>query len=184
VDRQEVIASDAELSGSTLTLALPSPVNEDQEVSVAFDHIFAAERIAIFVDGAGNAMDSFRWQPVANRSTVLVANEPVTTSVLLSRTLLELEEGDSATYTVALSSQPSADVMVNITRFPDAPLAMPFLTMTFTPENWNVPQEVTIEAESDDDDHSHLAFLNHTAIGGGYHLETAEMRVVIRDNNG
>ena len=109
--------------------------------------------------------------------------DAVETGVLLSQTDLELEEGESATYTVALSSQPSADVTVNITRFPDAPLALPFLTMTFTPEDWNVPQEVTVVAESDDDDQNHELFLNHTAHGGGYHLQTAEIRVVIKDKD-
>ncbi len=55
--------------------------------------------------------------------------------------------------------------------------------MTFSPEDWNVPQEVTVVAESDDDADNHEVFLNHTAHGGGYHLETAETRVVIRDND-
>ncbi len=117
------------------------------------------------------------------------ANELFTTDVVLSHALLEMEEGESATYTVALSSQPSDDVKVYITRTPidrgpHAPLALPFLTMSFTPENWNVPQEVTIVAERDDDDDDHLIFLTHTAHGGGYHLESIEMSVVIRDNNG
>ncbi|MCE2502128.1 MAG: hypothetical protein J4G13_14910 [Dehalococcoidia bacterium] len=116
------------------------------------------------------------------------ANELFTTDVVLSHALLEMEEGESATYTVALSSQPSDDVKVYITRTPidrgpHAPLALPFLSMSFTPENWNVPQEVTIVAEPDDDTDDHLIFLTHTAHGGGYHLECTEMSVVIRDNN-
>ena len=116
------------------------------------------------------------------------ANEPVTTDVVLSHALLEMEEGESATYTVALSSQPSDDVKVYITRTPfdrgpHAPLALPFLIMSFTTENWNVPQEVAIMAERDDDTDDHLIFLTHTAHGGGYHLECIEMSVVITDNN-
>ena len=127
-------------------------------------------------------------QPSVGKSAVTPAPTGVSTGALLSHELLEMKEGDSATYTVALSSQPSDDVAVNITRTPadrgsHAPLALPFLTVTFTPDNWNVPQEVTIVAESDDDHDPHLIYLNHTAHGGGYYLETAEMRVVISDGD-
>ena len=184
VDGHEVIASDAVLSGGTLTLVLPSEVTDGQEVTVTFDNVFAAEGIPVFMDGAGNGMSGFDSQPVVNLSTALaVANSMEdATSVVLSETLIELDEGDSVTYTLALSSRPSEDVMVNITRTPYAPLALPFLTMTFTPENWDEPQAVTIEAESDDNSLNHLTFLNHTAHGGGYDLETAELRVVIKDS--
>ena len=125
----------------------------------------------------------------AGQMAALTADEPISTTVLLSHTLLDLEEGESATYTVALSSQPSDDVMVNITRTPhdlgsNAPLALPFLTMNFTPDNWNVPQEVTVVAERDADHDHHLIYLSHTAHGGGYHLEHAEMSVVIKDSDG
>ena len=116
-------------------------------------------------------------------------NEPVSTEVLLSHELVEMVEGDSATYTVALSSEPTDDVTVIITRVPSdlgdhAPLALPFLTMYFTPGNWNVPQEVAIVAERDDDDQDHLIYLAHTAHGGGYHLEDTELSVVITDSEG
>ncbi len=130
--------------------------------------------------------------PEASKSedpAIQTANEPVTTDVVLSHHTPELEEGESATYTVALSSQPTGDVKLNITRTPadlglHAPLALPFLYTWLTPENWNVPQEITVVAEPDDDTDDHLIFLTHTAHGGGYHLETIEMSVVITDNNG
>ena len=183
VGGEDVIASDAELSGSTLYLSLGTEINEDQEITVTYGSILAEEGVPIFVDGAGNAMNSFDSQPVDNLSTVPDVSAEDTYRVLLSETLLELDEGESVTYTVVLSSQPSEDVLVNITRFPHAPLSLPFLTMTFTPENWNEPLSVTLEAESDDDELSHLTFLNHTAHGGGYYLETTELRVVISDDD-
>ena len=195
VEGQEAIAGNAELSGNTLTLSLADEVTEGQKVTVTFENVFANEGIPIFVDGAGNAMQGFDSQPVYNLSTsfqVAYSKDdatPAATDVVLSDTLLEMEEGESATYTVALSAQPSDEVIVNITRTPlsckaHAPLALPFLTMYFTQENWDVPQDVTIKAEADEDSNNHVIFLTHTAHGGGYYLETKEMRVVIRDIEG
>ncbi len=118
-----------------------------------------------------------------------VVGEPPSPELLLSHTRLEMVGGESATYTVALSTQPSEDVLVIITRVPDdlgdhAPLALPFLTMTFTPDNWNVPYEVAIVAEHDDDDLDHLIYLSHTAHGGEYRHKSNELSVAISDSNG
>ena len=112
-------------------------MSERQEVTVTFDDVFADEGVPILIDGAGNAMAEFYSEPVANRSTnpVFDYSAEVTTDVVLSYALIELEEGESWTYTVALSSHPSEDVLVNITSTPYVPLALPFLTITLTPEN-------------------------------------------------
>ena len=150
---------------------------------MTYGSILAEEGVPIIVDSAGNAMNGFDSLQVENLSTAFDGTAEGAYKVVLSESLLELEEGDSATYTVVLSSQPSEDVTVNITRFPHAPLNLPFLTMTFKAENWNTPQSVTVGAEGDQDELSHLTFLTHTAHGGGYHLETSELRVVISDDD-
>ena len=190
VDGQDVVASDASLSGDTLTLVLPAEVWEGQKVEVTFKNIFESQGIPFFIDGAGNGMEGFASEPVANLSAGLEIEYSMEASpgVVLSDTYIELQEGESWTYTVALSMKPSDEVRVNITRTPlsreaHAPLALPFLTMYFTPENWDVPQDVTIEAEADEDGHDHVIFLTHTAHGGGYHLETKETLVVISDTD-
>ena len=187
VDGQKVIATGASLSGDTLTLVLPAPTWEGQEIEVTFDDIFEAEGTPIFMDGVGNSMAGFASATVANLSLGLEIEYSLeaTPDVVLSDTLIDLEEGESYTYAAALSMKPSDEVSVVITRTPlsrgpHAPLALPFLTMYFTPENWDVPQDVTIEAEADEDVHDHV-ILTHTAYGGGYHLEGGEIRVVIRD---
>ena len=40
--------------------------------------------------------------------------------------------------------------------------------LTFTPENWNVPQTVTLKAVHDDDARDGAVVLTHAASGGGY----------------
>ena len=63
------------------------------------------------------------------------------------------EDGTTATFTVVLDSQPSADVTIDIssndaTEGTVSPA--PPLTLTFTDANWNLPQTVTVTGQDDD----------------------------------
>jgi parallel beta-helix repeat protein len=51
--------------------------------------------------------------------------------------------GSSGSYTVSLSSPPSADVAISLTH--DKPLTLSATSLTFTPANWSVPQAVTVK---------------------------------------
>ena len=72
------------------------------------------------------------------------------------------EGGNSDTYQVLLNSQPTADVTINLQ--PDAQATVDQNTLTFTPENWSVPQTVTINAIDDDvsENFSSPATISHT----------------------
>lgn len=60
-----------------------------------------------------------------------------------------VEAGATDTYTVALNSQPSADVTIAITN-PGSPLNIsPSSPLVFTSANYNVPQTVTVSATND-----------------------------------
>ena len=54
-------------------------------------------------------------------------------------------------YTVKLSSEPTATTTVGITGHVDAPLSLSGVsassTLTFTASNWNTPQTVTVTAD-------------------------------------
>ncbi len=51
-------------------------------------------------------------------------------------------------YTVVLSTQPATDVVVNISDS-SAALVLNTSTLTFTPTNWNIPQNVSVTASED-----------------------------------
>ena len=57
------------------------------------------------------------------------------------------EGGDSDSYTIALSNQPSSEVTVDI--ITDEQIDTNIATLTFSPENWNQPQEVIVSATED-----------------------------------
>jgi hypothetical protein len=72
------------------------------------------------------------------------------------------EGGASASYSLVLTSQPSANVVVTIT--PDGQLAAAPTTLTFTPANWNVPQAVTVTAIDDSaDEGAHTGTISHSS---------------------
>ena len=93
------------------------------------------------------------------------------------------EGGAVDDYTLALTSQPSADVTLVVT--PGTQLIAGPSTLTFTPANWNVAQTVTVGAVNDGVvEGPHTGTLTHATSGGGYDGVTApELVVDITDND-
>ena len=105
---------------------------------------------------------------------------------------LTLTEGGAASrYTMVLRTQPRGMVRVQssvpavggvevASRIKVVPSVL-----TFTQNSWNVPQMVTVNYPEDDIDHDNVpdAMVRHTASGGGYDMETADVTVTIRDND-
>ena len=99
--------------------------------------------------------------------TVTVTDDD-TAGVTVSVTTLTLDEGASATYTVALNAQPAADVLIridlnNLDVGVDANAGRAGLQafMLFTPGNWNMPQTVKVSAAQDADAADDQAQLDH-----------------------
>jgi predicted extracellular nuclease len=71
------------------------------------------------------------------------------------------EGGATDTYTIALRSQPTADVTVTLNS--DAQVTASATTLTFTPANWNVAQTVTVTAVDDTAvEGNHTGTITHT----------------------
>ena len=75
---------------------------------------------------------------------------------------LVTEGGNSDTYQVLLNSQPTANVTINLQ--PDGQSSLDRDTLVFTPQNWNVPQTVTVNAvdDSNAESFSHGSAIAHT----------------------
>ena len=93
------------ISGSTVTLTLASAVTAGQTVTLSY--AIAELPDDPIQDLAGNT---------AARISAPQTMSNVTPGILLSQTSLTVAEGDSATYTVRLNAQPSADVTVTVAR--------------------------------------------------------------------
>jgi hypothetical protein len=81
---------------------------------------------------------------------VAVQQPGITVSYLLNKTRVFVDErnaGETDGYRVRLSTQPTANVTVSITS--DADITVSPTSLTFTPDNWNLVQIVTVTAVND-----------------------------------
>lgn len=158
VDGQDDVLSDNDyISGNELWLELTFPVSGDQELTVSYDNMFAVNGAGIIVDSSGNAAPFFSDKPVTNNLSSYETPDrtPVFT---LSTQDLRISEGNSATYTVSLIDQPSDDVTINVT--PHFVQSTP-TSLTFTADNWDTPQTVTVSTFTDHDSIDAWAIVRH-----------------------
>ena len=148
VDDHRPYITDAEISGTELTLTLDTPITGGQTVEVAYDNVFAADVSGLLVDDAGNALAPFSDHVVTNNSTL--ADNPDALWAMVSSHSLTVKKGGSSTYTMTLGSQPEEDVTVSLTVMPEGHLTASPQELTFTPENWDTPQTITLTAGDDD----------------------------------
>ena len=108
-----------------------------------------------------------------------------TAAIVLSETGLTVTEGDAAgvLYTVRLATQPSGSVTVSITGHDGTDLTLDKTTLTFTVDNWNTAQTVTVKAGQDNDGANDTGTLTHTASGGDYVNVTKDLPVTVTDDD-
>ena len=103
--------------------------------------------------------------------------------LVLSKTSLEPDEGSSESYTVALATQPSAEVTVTITGHSGTDLTLDKTSLTFTTTDWNTAQTVSVTAGQDDDEVDDEVTLKHAASGGGYGSVSKDLDVTVLDDD-
>ena len=85
--------------------------------------------------------------------------------LVLSVSSLTITEGSSASYTVKLEAEPTATLTVYITGRSGTDLTLNEESLTFTTDNWNSRQTVTVSAGEDTDDANDNATLKHVVFG-------------------
>ena len=122
-------------------------------------------------------------------ATVTITDDD-TAGVTVSETALSIDEGGSDTYTVVLDTQPTSSVTVTIAGHASTDITLTGDTLTnnaltFTAENWDTAQTVTVSAGEDDDTNADPAVtLTHTVAGGDYEgLNAAGVTVSVTEND-
>jgi hypothetical protein len=88
--------------------------------------------------------NAFEVRASCSAGTAAIAVTPTTG-------LVTTERGGSATFTVVLGSQPTADVRVALSSSDATEGTVSPASLTFTPANWNAPQTVTVTGVNDAD---------------------------------
>ncbi|MBF2755973.1 MAG: hypothetical protein ISN29_12070, partial [Gammaproteobacteria bacterium AqS3] len=159
-------------------------------VRAAEDGDIDDDTATISLTAAGGGYDS-----VEGSLTVNVDDDNAVELVLSPKDgMLDIAEGDSATFTVRLDSVPSADVTVTLARTGASSTDVTFDTddetagdqdqLTFTTGNWETTQTVTVSAADDADSEDDSATIRLTAEDGGYDNITADVTVDVIDDDG
>ena len=106
---------------------------------------------AAIISHTVTSSDELYRNAVAANVSVTVRDDDQNIGVTISETSLTIEEGASDTYTVVLMSMPAGDVTVTISGHADTDASLDKTTLTFTDQDWNTPQTVTVTAEHDGD---------------------------------
>ena len=120
----------------------------------------------------------------AASATVPVTDNDVR-GVTATPTVLMIPEGGSASYTVVLTSEPTADVTVAVHVSENVDIAVDETALTFTAENWKTPQTVTVTAAQDVDAVADdPVTIRHAVSGGDYESVTvASVEVTIIEDD-
>ena len=110
-----------------------------------------------------------------------ITSTPVPPGLTLSEATLVVNERATAVYAITLTTQPTAEVIV--TPSSDDPGAVSVSgALTFTTENWDTAQIVTVTGVQDVDDSDETVTVTHTAAGGGYDGVTTFITVEVVDS--
>lgn len=134
-------------------------------------------------DQRGVSRDS---QPDIGAYEYVLANN--TPGVIINQTnsnTTVTEGGNTDSYSIVLNSQPSADVTINFGA--NNQLTTDVSSVTFTPQNWNIPQNILVTAIDDTAvEGNQTTFIQHTVISSDANynnLPIAPFAVSILDND-
>ena len=105
--------------------------------------------------------------------------------ISISQTTIELAEGASAGYSVVLTSEPTADVTIELSFIGPAGLSISLSSrqLTFTPADWNTGQSLIVTVA--DNDHiqqrTTTVTIEHLASGGDYAGLQESVKVAVMD---
>ena len=129
----------------------PTTFNDDQTVTVTgVDDQMADGNVVykVITDTLITTDTTYQFDP----PDILVTNIDDDTSginVTPTTGLVTNESGTSATFSVSLNSQPTADVSIGISTPFTSEISLNKSSLTFTTANWNIPQTVTVTGVDD-----------------------------------
>jgi len=98
-----------------------------------------------------NSTSDANYSGLSDQSVSATTTDEDTAGFFKSKTSVTVTEvGSSETFTVFLGSEPTSDVVIDVTSNDAGESSVSPATLTFTSANWDTPQTVTIRGENDD----------------------------------
>ena len=141
--------TEATVSPQTLTFTTAN-WNTAQTVTVngVDDADGADETLDVTLD-ADSADTAYR--ALADVTVAVTVDDDDAAGLVLDKTSMTIDEDGSGTFTVALATQPTATVTVDVTSGDTTEATVSPQTLTFTTANWNTAQTVTVNGVDDAD---------------------------------
>ena len=111
--------------------------------------------------GIGSSLPTGVTEGTTDETTVFLIDDDGI-GVTVPPATLAIGEGSSKTYTMALTSQPTAAVTIAVTAPSGSDVSVDKTTLTFTSSNWGDEQTVTVSAAQDDDALDDTATITHS----------------------
>jgi hypothetical protein len=167
-DVQILVSPDSQLTTAPTTLTftagdwnVPQPVT----VTAVDDLIPEGLRTALITHSSTSIDPNYNNTNIQDVVVQVTDNDPGVLVVESSGSTNVTEDGATDTYTFALSTQPTADVVITVTG--DAYVSGSPNQVTFTSANWYVPQTVTVTAVDDlIAEGTHSGTMTHSASSG------------------
>ena len=165
--------------GVSGTLTFPAESSQAQQVEVAIVDDRVAEGNETFLLLLGDASGA----SLAAESAIATIVDDDGRSVRAYPAALNVTEGGTATYTIALGSQPTGTVSVSVIPGSAELTVQPEL-LSFTSTGWQAAQTVTVSAGDDQDAEADAPVaVAHGASGGGYGGTGTEVTVTIVEDD-
>ena len=167
------------------------------ETTLTFDQFDYNEWQTVTVTGVDDKVDNLNDQRHTSISHSYGSETPILLQVIVNDdtddagiaiipTSLEIsDDGTVKTYEVVLESMPRSDVTVKVESGDDTVTLAPPEDLTFTPDNWNDPQGITVTASDTvvNHDGSRKVTIKHKPSGGGYdEVKPADVKVTVTDS--
>lgn len=153
-------ASEGNASPASVTF-MPGNWSVPQTVTVTGIDDTMADGDVLFavLTGVGSSADtSYNGFDPSDVSVTNTDNDVASVVVSPTSGLVTTEDGDAETFTIVLTSQPTADVTISILSNDASEGTASPASITFMPGNWSVAQTVTVTGVNDDVDDGDIAY--------------------------
>ena len=150
-----------------------NPVNDDIDEG-------ADEILSLFAE-VSQPLDGLKIE--GRNAFELTIEDDDEAGLVFSRNAVTMREGESATYTVRLNSEPTepTTMTLSVTGTDAQEVTANPESIVFTPADWNTPRTVTVSTTKDGDGTPESAEIGHTLAGGGYDDIAGEVAITVDD---
>ena len=175
--------TDVSLDKTTLTFSATTWSTAQEVTVTAGEDGDADDETDVTLSHAVTSAADTDYNEITAASVVVSIRDNDTPGVAVSETDLTILEGNTETYTVFLTSQPTGDVTVTIQDPTDnTDVTADPATLTFTTTDWNVAQTVTVTVAQDDDAADETATITHAVSGYGTVATADDVAVTVEDD--